>query len=250
MIPSPYGKQSSLGADYYIVKLWEVASGKERRRYQGHRFHVLTLAFSPDGRRLASGSLDNTALLWDETGLSTEQQSSGTTLSPEAMAALWSDLASDDATRAYQAIWSLAAAESAAAFLRGRLRPVAAPAPQHLAKLIGDLDSDRFAVRERAAQELDRLGELAEPALRETLAGNPSLEVRQRLTHLLEKRTALVTDSERLRALRASEVLEHNGTPEARQVLETLAQGAPQARLTQEAKASLERLAQRPAVTR
>jgi hypothetical protein len=44
--------------------------------------------------------------------------------------------------------------------------------------------------------------------------------------------------------LRAIEVLEHIGTPEARQVLDTLARGAAVARVTQEAKASLKRLAQ------
>jgi hypothetical protein len=36
------------------------------------------------------------------------------------------------------------------------------------------------------------------------------------------------------------------GTPEARQLLETLAGGAPEARQTQEAKAALQRLARRP----
>ncbi len=55
-----------------------------------------------------------------------------------------------------------------------------------------------------------------------------------------------VPTSQRLRALRAIEMLEHIGTQEARQVLERLAKGASEARLTQEAKASLERLALRP----
>jgi hypothetical protein len=45
--------------------------------------------------------------------------------------------------------------------------------------------------------------------------------------------------------VRAIEVLEHIGTPDANELLQTLATGAPEARLTQEAKASLERLAKR-----
>ncbi len=46
--------------------------------------------------------------------------------------------------------------------------------------------------------------------------------------------------------LRALEVLEHIGTAEARSLLEDLAKGVPEARLTREAKASLTRLAKRP----
>ena len=50
--------------------------------------------------------------------------------------------------------------------------------------------------------------------------------------------------------LRAIEVLEHIGTAEARQVLKSLANGAPEARRTREAKSSLERLAKRTAAAR
>jgi hypothetical protein len=82
--------------------------------------------------------------------------------------------------------------------------------------------------------------------LQKTLAGNPPLEVRRRVEQLLGK---LETSPRRLQKLRAVEVLEHIATPEARELLRILAKGAPEARVTQEAKASLERLAQRPAAT-
>jgi hypothetical protein len=51
----------------------------------------------------------------------------------------------------------------------------------------------------------------------------------------------------RLRSLRALEVLERAGTAEARQLIQRIAAGAAEARLTREAKASLERLARQPA---
>jgi hypothetical protein len=52
---------------------------------------------------------------------------------------------------------------------------------------------------------------------------------------------------EELRGMRVVEVLEHVGTPDARRLLESLAAGAPGARLTQEAKASLDRLSKKKA---
>ncbi|HTU18889.1 MAG TPA: hypothetical protein VMG10_12590 [Gemmataceae bacterium] len=54
-----------------------------------------------------------------------------------------------------------------------------------------------------------------------------------------------VYSSEPLRDSRALEVLEQLGTPEARGLLRRLADGAPEARLTREARAVLQRLAAR-----
>jgi hypothetical protein len=129
-------------------------------------------------------------------------------------------------------------------WFREQLHPIAPIQREHIARWIEDLDSAEFAVREQAVRELEKHGEAVEGALRKVLAGRPSLEVRQRVKLLVEKWTG----ANRLRKLRAVEVLENIASPEARQLLEKLAGGAADARLTQEAKEALARLAARHSV--
>jgi hypothetical protein len=128
--------------------------------------------------------------------------------------------------------------------LRQRLRPVTAEDLHRLEQRIGDLDSDQFAVRQAAEEALVKTGAAGvEPALRQALAANPAPELRRRLETILEALERQPVSGELLRALRALEALEYMGSPEARRLLEELSRGTPGARLTQEAKATLERLA-------
>ena len=96
-------------------------------------------------------------------------------------------------------------------------------------------------------EDLEGLGQAAGSALRETLAGDPPLEPRLRLKELLA-RTAVPGPGEELRGVRAVAALERTATPAARRLLQRLATGAPEARLTAEAKASFGRFAQRLSV--
>src|SRR5205085_10309627 len=121
---------------------------------------------------------------------------------------LWTALASDDAAKAYQAVGALARQpEQSVPFLREHLKPAAPVDKERIARLIADLDSDRFVEREKAARELAGLGEAAGPALRNVLAGQPTLDVRRRVEQLVEKLDHQVMSGEQLRVLRAVEVL-------------------------------------------
>jgi WD40 repeat protein len=55
------------------VKVWDSRSGELVRTLHGHTGIVSSLAFSPDGKRLYSGSRDKTVKVWDLSKLGVEQ---------------------------------------------------------------------------------------------------------------------------------------------------------------------------------
>jgi hypothetical protein len=170
-----------------------------------------------------------------------------TELSPKEFDVHWAILAQDDAAKAYRSIWTMvAAAKQSIPLMKDRLRPAAPLDARQVAQWVTDLDNSRFADRKKASEALEKLGELAEPALKKALEKKPSLEVRQRLEALLKKLEGPVTSPESLRLIRAVEVLELASTAEARELLASLGKGAPEARLTRDARESLERLNKRP----
>jgi RNA polymerase sigma factor (sigma-70 family) len=248
---SPDGRTLASVSYDQTVRLWEVATGQERGCFLGHHGGVLAAAFSPDGRTVATGSMDATALIWDLSGGILPGRLPPHAASASDLEALWADLAGADAARAYRAVWKLTATpQPTLAFLRKQLRPEPVITPQTMTQWVRDLDSDRFEVRDQATRKLENLGEAAEAVLRKALAERPSLEVRKRIEGLLDKVDAGAPSPAVLLKLRALEVLEHIGTAEAQEVLKDLAKGMPAARVTQEAKAALERLAKRSAAHR
>ena len=65
---SPTDNLFATAIEHHIC-LWEVDTIRQVREYDGHTAWVRSLAFSPDGKILASGSLDCTIRLWNvETG--------------------------------------------------------------------------------------------------------------------------------------------------------------------------------------
>ena len=67
---APDGRRiATAGWEDRTIKLWDVADGREVLTLRGHTAGVICVAFSPDGRHLVSGSIDNTARIWDATPL-------------------------------------------------------------------------------------------------------------------------------------------------------------------------------------
>lgn len=240
MVFSPDGRLLAVKNGRTGIELWEIATGKVRRRFTGHQGRIIAFAFAPDGRTLLTGSEDATVLIWD---VARQLETPPAQLTAADLNDLMRDLGGDDAERADRAIGTLTArADQSVPFLEKHLKPIPGADPKRLAALIADLDSGPFAVREKAAKDLESMRELATPALKEYLGKTKSLETRRRIEALLASQRTVLKAGELLRSIRAVEVLERIADPDARRITRALAAGAPESRLTQEAKNALSRL--------
>lgn len=224
------------------IRIWEIATGKVRRHLTGHQGEVIPFVFSPDGRTLLTSGADTTILIWD---LARRQEARPARLTPDDLASLWRDLGGEDAERADRAIGTLAArAGQTVPFLDNHLRTINAPDSKRLSALIADLDSGAFAVRDKAVKELQNIRELAASALKKARDNTESLESRRRIEDLLAKQRLPLAAGHLLQSIRAVEVLERIDNLDARKILLRLTTGAPQARVTQEARDAMNRLEQ------
>jgi hypothetical protein len=235
MATSPGGHTLAGTTHDNAVALVEATTDQERRRISSGSSTPSWMVFSPDGRRLLTDARDGTALLWDVTS------SANVGLATREHEPVWRALGAE-AGPAYDAIWKLVLSpKESVPLLREKLRPAAPVDGTLISRRVAELDDDDFQVREKAMQDLETVGEAARTALEKALAGSPSAELRRRAEALLTKLDQGGLGAEAMRELRALEVLEEIGTPEARKVLEGLAKGPADARLTREVKALLRR---------
>jgi WD40 repeat protein len=241
---SPDSRQLAAAEADFSVWVYEIATGRVRHHLAGHTNEVTALAFTPDGRRLVSTSRDLTGLVWDVSLAAADKAGSA----PQAtdVDRLWTDLAKRDWKDSGPSLATLAThPEAAVALLRERLKPANGPDgadPAALAALIARLDGAGFADRERAAASLRWHGSDALPAVRERVNQPASPELKQRLTTLVDDIQAAPMPADRVRELRAVELLEQIGTAAARDQLKLLAGGAAGAALTRAAADALTRL--------
>ncbi|MCI0682022.1 MAG: WD40 repeat domain-containing protein [Gemmataceae bacterium] len=229
------------------LKIIEVATGKERLSLPVAASTITSMGFAPDGWHLVTGSQDGSVTVWALGPIA------GANLGPNAgpnagasadAKAAWQDLGGDDARLAFRAMRRLLATPPAAMELaRQHVQPTPLPDEGLVAKTIRDLDSPIFAARQRAQDELTKLGDAIRGHLDKAAADRTAtIEMRQRVAAILKRLDGNAPAGDQLRELRLVELLERLGTDAARAELERLAKGAPAAPLTLAAQESLQRL--------
>jgi hypothetical protein len=214
------------------VAVLSVSTGGVLARLRDLGGTIVSLAFSPRKYILAAADENGSIHVWDLL-----PPSLGPAPSP---AVLWAYLARDET--AFASMGRLIEKPDAAiALFRERIRPAEPIGEQRLRQLFSDLDDSSYAVRTRAATELRRAAELIRDELdKHAAAPGTSVEARRQLRRLLERIDEPTLDL--IVRLRALEVLERMGTPAARALVAEWAAGAPPARFTQEAAATLQRM--------
>jgi hypothetical protein len=235
-----------------VRDLHRPAATHEWQTLAGHANYVNGAEFSPDGKYLVTCGNDGTALVWDATKLTgrptpleadAPETGAGEARVPaDWLEEQWKLLGDADAALAARVLVALTEVPDAAvAHAEGKLKPARAVQAKRIQRLVAALDSEDYAERQGAIKDLRTIIDQAAPALRKALDDRPSAEMKRNIEQLLAVLGPPLTDPDRLREVRAVELLERIGTPAARAVLERLAAGAPVARLTEEAKAALGR---------
>jgi WD40 repeat protein len=225
------------------VAVYDAVSGHQTHHFAARGHTPLHVAFSPDGRRLASSGFEGVAYVWDlarpvPVGLPADPAPAFRTAAEAA-----AGLRHDDAELAHRAAEWLrehpadGVAALAAAF------PPAVPVPaDRVEQLLRARDDRNFKTRLKAHTELAKLGPRAAEALKAELERPRSEEVRAAAADLLAALDAMTLSGERLAEVRAVEAAERMGTPQAAELMEKWATGAATATLTTEATAAVGRL--------
>jgi WD40 repeat protein len=225
------------------LRAWDAITGEEAYHQSTGRGLIgwSPIALSPDSRRIVVGCNDTTAVIFDLSAAARHERRAAPWTEKD-RDSLWDDLAADDAAKAYAAIDRLAARpDDAAALVGGRLRPAVGVSKDRVYRLLAALDAADFDARETASQGLADIAERIEPTLRRALAEkNLTPEQRHRIGKVLASMPA-APPTETLRGLRAVRALAWAATPDARAVLQKLADGAADEPLTREARAALAR---------
>jgi WD40 repeat protein len=238
---SPDSRQVAAGTNgpEGIVRIADIATGAEQATFKAHAGDVNAVAFSSDGRTLASAGADSVIWLWK-----VPVPSPGPKLATAAEA--WETLDSLDADVAYRTMGALLANRGRAVAVIGDGFNGIAEEQKKIRRWIAELDHDEFRVRELARRSILKTGLRGASALTDPSRKKLGVEGETRvrlILEALESQGLRIPESglfgEPLRTIRGIRVLELIGDPSSRGLLEEVAKGPAESRLTKEAIAAL-----------
>jgi hypothetical protein len=257
------------------VRIWDIETAKEIRRFHASLWNQNPIACSEDGKWIAVGCHDTkirifefatgkevlrlegheteiTQVLFTKEGRSlisnadlgplkwTLRPSDLPTL-PDSLNTIWENLASEDSAKVYRLQWALIDNPTIAVKLgESKMKPEDFTKDRkRLGQLIADLDHSRFSVREAAQKEILAQGERIPIGwLMESLQASKTEEQKSRLEKLIELRQQGPSINT-LRMNRTLYVLEQINHPEAKALLKKYAEVAEDSLLADQAKAAL-----------
>jgi hypothetical protein len=231
------------------VKLHNIVAEKTVHRFSPPENQVYFAAFTPDEKKVV--------ILGQTTGATEARQLSlflydlparlldppAARVDDAALEKMWPDLTSDNDARLQLVLKALRSApKQAVTLFRKEVAPVARERQRQVEQWIAELDADAFARRDQAMKELQGAAHEFAPLLRARHGMAGPGEIRNRLMFVLGKMEKESVPASLVRHARVVALLEQTATLEARAFLAELAQGAPDARLTREARGALARL--------
>jgi WD40 repeat protein len=208
-----------------VLRLWRADTGKELCVLASGPADMHTLAFSSDGRWLATAGDSTSVLIWDADRLLKQGRFPTCSLSSGEWQQRWLELGDTSA-----AVWPEAQAILAAGRdqtvrrMRAELLPPL-PDARLVKRLLARLDSDDSAVQKRAMDDLTALGSGVRPLLEKSLKGTTDADVRLRLLVVLARLRKVDSATEARQAERGVQLLRRVGTKAARELLRDLARG-------------------------
>lgn len=224
------------------LSIWEVATGTKIASLPEHdedRYMVVSIA--PTKSNIAIGTSTGNLILIDVKTLVADPNSPPRNATD--LKGSWQNLGSKDGKVAFRAMFNLATdIDKVAEFLESHVHPIPhsdGDTFRQLTKMLGAAD---FEIRKKATEQLGRYSSSFEPGLRDLFETSEAAEDRMRLAQVRKVGAFGSSDLETLRASRAIQVLERIGSVRSERILDSLAKGAPSAKVTQEARSALERL--------
>ena len=221
------------------ITLVEMATSKEIGTIPNAQGGIRVLAFSADSQTLTTVGEDSSVMIWD---WAKTCQSSTEQHQHQSIEKAWAQLNDPDPNPAYAGMLTLKAApRETVEFLNRRLKIDPKLEQERIQQWIGQLDHDRFAVRERAKRELWNRSRTVQPTLEKLLKDALPSETEKRIQSILESMAQGRLSPQELRQLRAIQILEWINTTDSRALLEELAKGNSLGIQASEARAALAR---------